>query len=79
MQEVTGMNLTMEQFGLDALSPEDRLLLAEQLWDSVSNQVTLTDAQRSELARRVAAADEDPNDGIAWDVIRAEARARWQK
>jgi putative addiction module component (TIGR02574 family) len=75
------MNPTLEQFGLDKLSPEDRLALAVQLWDSVvaESEPMLTDAQRVELEQRVADADTNPDDGVDWDTIRAEARARWQK
>jgi putative addiction module component (TIGR02574 family) len=39
----------------------------------------LSAAQRAELERRVAAADANPADGIPWEVVRAEARARWQR
>ena len=75
------MHLTLEQFGLDKLSADDRLALAEQLWDSVvsENEPALSDAQRTELERRVADADANPDEGVEWETIRAEAKARWQK
>ena len=73
---------TLDELGLNHLSVEDRLSLAEILRDSVAadlqNQDT-TPAQAAELARRVALDEADPSRGIPWEVVRAEARARWGK
>jgi putative addiction module component (TIGR02574 family) len=72
----------MKDFGIDQLGVEDRLALAEEIWDSVAAEVEaapLTEAQRSELERRIAAADANPGAGIPWEAIRAEARARWER
>jgi putative addiction module component (TIGR02574 family) len=76
------MSPTLAELGIDRLSIEDRLALAQQLWDSVAaelEQLPLTEAQRVELQRRVAAADANPAAGIPWEAIRAESRARWQR
>jgi putative addiction module component (TIGR02574 family) len=76
------MATTLQDLGIDRMSIEDRLSLAQQLWDSIVADLErqpLTPAQRAELERRVAAADADPGAGIPWEVIRAEARARWQR
>ena len=76
------MGRTLHELGLDGLSIEDRLALAELLWDDVAAEVErqpLTEAQRAELERRVADADAHPGEGIPWEVVLAEARARWQK
>ncbi|HJT77022.1 MAG TPA: addiction module protein [Gemmataceae bacterium] len=76
------MAATLQELGLDRLSIEERLALAQQLWDSVAADLErqpLTPAQVAELERRVAAADAHPEDGIPWETIRAEARARWQR
>ena len=73
------MSPTLQELGVDRLSVEDRLALAQQLWDSVAADLErepLTAAQRAELERRVAAADANPSEGTPWEVIRAEARAR---
>jgi putative addiction module component (TIGR02574 family) len=74
--------LTLEQFGLDALPPEDRLTLAGALWDSVYDaldQSPLPPDVRAELERRLALADADPGRGTPWEQVRAAARARWAK
>jgi putative addiction module component (TIGR02574 family) len=73
------MTPTLEQFGIHQLSVDDRIALAQQLWDSIESDLErqpLTDAQRAELERRMAAADAHPERGIPWEVIRAEANAR---
>lgn len=76
------MSPTMQELGIDRLSVEDRLSLAQQLWDSVAADLErqpLNAAQRAELERRVAAADANPGEGTPWEVIRAEARARHRR
>jgi putative addiction module component (TIGR02574 family) len=73
---------TLQELGADRWSIEERLALAQQLWDSVAadlEQQPLTESQRAELERRVALADANPQGGVAWEVVRAEARARWQR
>ncbi len=73
---------TIEQYGIDRLSTDDRLALAQQIRDSVAAELErqpLTDAQREELDRRIAAADANPNEGVPWEVIRAEAKLRSQR
>ena len=73
---------TLQQLGIDTLSPEDRFALAQALWDSVNeslDQQTISPEVRAELERRVALADADPSRGTPWEVVRAAARARWQK
>lgn len=71
---------TLEQFGLDALSLEDRLTLAQALWDSVYEALDrepISPELRAELERRAALADADPSRGKPWETVRAAARARW--
>jgi putative addiction module component (TIGR02574 family) len=55
------------------LSPDERIALASDLWDSVSaipDAVVLTDAQRAELRRRLQRHKEAPEEAIPWDEIR---------
>ena len=76
------MSPTLRELGIDRLSIEERLALAQQLWDSVATDLErqpLTAAQRVELERRVAAADANPAEGVPWEAVRAEARARGQR
>lgn len=72
------MSPTIRELGIDQLSIEDRLAVAQQLWDSVAADLErqpLTEAQRIELERRVAAADANPDEGVPWEVVRSETRS----
>jgi putative addiction module component (TIGR02574 family) len=52
------------------LSPEERLRLLEQLWDSLSDEdVPLTEAQRRELDRRLDDLEREGPRGIPWDEV----------
>lgn len=58
---------------------DERLQLVQDLWDSIAAEAAntpLTSAQQEELARRLADDDAHPEDGIPWETIKAEARAR---
>lgn len=55
----------------------ERISLVEDLWDSISavpEAVTLTDAQRDELDRRLAAYHQDPDAGAPWEEIKTRLR-----
>jgi putative addiction module component (TIGR02574 family) len=67
---------TLTELGIDELSTEDRLSIAEAIWESVAAETPLTPAQQTELERRIAAADADPERGTPWEDVRADARAR---
>jgi putative addiction module component (TIGR02574 family) len=70
---------TLQDLGIDRLSAEDRLALAEALWESVARemeQAPLTEAQRRELERRLADSLARPDAVTPWDVIKARALAR---
>ncbi len=73
------MAVNMTDYGLDQLSVEDRLSLAQQLWDSIADEVnrfSLTPAQQQEVERRLAAHRANPQAAIPWEQVEAEARAR---
>jgi putative addiction module component (TIGR02574 family) len=57
------------------LAPEERIRLIELLWESFADDpssLPVTDAQRAELRRRVAAHDADPDSARPWSEVRAE-------
>jgi putative addiction module component (TIGR02574 family) len=65
--------------GLDGLSPEERLTLIEELWESLSTdpeQVPVTDAQKADLAKRLAAFRADPKAGSSWEEVKARLQGR---
>jgi len=64
------VNDTIEQ--LTALPIEDRLKIVEAVWDSIGedgSRIPLTEAQRAELERRVAAHDAAPSDALTWSQV----------
>jgi putative addiction module component (TIGR02574 family) len=59
---------------IQSLSTSERILLAEQLWDSVhdnSDEIKLTPEQIELLEARLAAYEEDGNPGDSWENVRA--------
>jgi putative addiction module component (TIGR02574 family) len=76
------MSALMKSLGLDRLTPDERVLLAHELWDSVEQGGPgsyLTDAKRAELAARLAHLEAHPDDVVPWDRVEAAALARFEK
>jgi putative addiction module component (TIGR02574 family) len=70
---------SLQELGIDRLSTEDRLGLAEAIWESVAleiEQTSLSPQQREELARRLAESLARPNAVTPWEEIKARALAR---
>lgn len=71
----------MSRRGLDiaSLTPEERLSLLEELWDSLAaapEAVPLTEAQRAELDRRLDDLDREGPVGISWEEVLNRIRSR---
>ena len=74
------MTPTLESLGIRTLPIEDRLRIANELWDSVENDSPkreLSDALKAELDRRIADDDANPDDAIPFDVFDAEMRRQF--
>jgi putative addiction module component (TIGR02574 family) len=55
------------------LSIPERVHLVEQIWDSIvedEEEFELTDSQRSELDRRIAAHEASPGRGKPWEEVK---------
>lgn len=67
------MDLTLQQFGIDRLDPQQRMELIGLIWDSLPNDVPYAppDWHLRELERRIAAADADPGAAEPWEAVRA--------
>ena len=66
-------------FDFTGLTPEERLELVEQIWDSLaerSEAVPLTTGQKAELDRRLEEMARDGGDGIPWDEVLRQIRRR---
>jgi putative addiction module component (TIGR02574 family) len=62
------------------LSVDERIHLIGLIWDGIaadSELPPLTDAQRTEIERRIAAHERDPSSAIPADVAFAELRERF--
>jgi putative addiction module component (TIGR02574 family) len=60
------------------LSPEERIELVQDLWDSIGPEELppLTTEQMEELDRRVAEHQRDPNTAITWEEVKARLQSR---
>ena len=61
------------------MSPEERLRLIEELWDSLNEKpgtVPLTNAQREELDRRLDDLERSGPEGIPWDQVLQQIRSQ---
>jgi len=69
----------MKELGIDRLSPERRVALAMEIWESLGDvgpPVRLTGEQRAELARRDAELDANPGLAMSWEQIRASLETK---
>jgi putative addiction module component (TIGR02574 family) len=69
----------MNTIDIAHLSPEQRLQLLEQIWDSLATtpeSVPVTSAQREELERRLDELDRVGPVGIPWDDVLRKVRGQ---
>lgn len=67
----------MNALDIAKLSPEERLELLEQLWDSLSpDAIPMTEAQQEELDRRLDELDREGPIGIPWNEVLDRIRNR---
>ncbi len=73
------MSALMKALGIDKMSAAERLRLLEEIWDSLTDRpedIPLTDAQRAELDRRIAAHEANPAAGSPWDEVKHRLQRR---
>jgi putative addiction module component (TIGR02574 family) len=61
-----------QDFPYHELSIEERMLLVEDIWDSIAAEreaAPLTEAQHAELKRRQAVYEANPQDAISWQQV----------
>jgi putative addiction module component (TIGR02574 family) len=69
----------MKDLGIDRLSPEQRIALALEIWDSLGDTPPrgwLIAKQHAELARRDAELDANPGIALTWKQIRTGIEAQ---
>ncbi len=67
------MQMTLEQFGIQHLSPSERMELIGLIWDSIPERSATLPPEwhLRELERRILAADENPELGVPWESVRS--------
>ena len=74
------MSAMMDRLGIDRMTVAERIALAQEILDSVAADqppAPLSEAKRHELDRRIADADANPDDGIPWEDVEADALRRF--
>ena len=73
--------MSKHEMDIGSMTPEERLSLLEELWDSLApapEAVPLTEAQRAELDRRLDDLEREGPVGIPWDEVLSRIRSRGQ-
>ncbi len=68
---------TAKKIDIHDLSQSERILLAEQLWDSIvedQDSLEVTDAQMELLQQRLAAYRASPDEGSSWEEVKKEMK-----
>jgi putative addiction module component (TIGR02574 family) len=75
------MTVSLKILGIDRLGTEERLALIGELWDSLNVEaqaISVTEAQKAELQRRLAEHRQNPDDVVSWDDTKASLTKRLQ-
>jgi putative addiction module component (TIGR02574 family) len=73
------MTPTLNALGIDRMSVPDRIALVGAIWDSIAAEAAatpLTEAERQEIDRRLAAHRANPGAAVPWEQVEAAALAR---
>ncbi len=76
------MTISLKDLGIDKLNLDHRLVLAQEIWNTIpvdSADVPLTESQRTELDRRLADHEANPNDVVSWQDAQSAIRSRLNK
>ena len=64
-------SLIMKIKDLDKYTNAEKILLAEELWESVSKEkLELSDAMKQELDRRISLVEEDKTEFYTWEDVK---------
>jgi putative addiction module component (TIGR02574 family) len=76
------MPTPLQTLGIDRLTVAERIALVQEIWDSIAADVEgspLTESQKQEVDRRLAAHRANPQATIPWEQVEAEALARLRR
>jgi putative addiction module component (TIGR02574 family) len=71
------MDITATLNEIEALSIEERINLVQAIWDGIAEDracADLTDMQKQELDRRIADSDNNPENVMTWEEIKASIK-----
>jgi putative addiction module component (TIGR02574 family) len=66
------MQAIAKSLGVDQLSLAERILLVEEIWDSIAAEAEVLEilqSHKDELDRRLAAYQADPRAGLTWEEV----------
>ena len=69
----------LQSLGIEQLSVDEKIVLVNAIWDSIADEPhppLLSEAQRSELERRLEDAKRNPDDVMPWEEVRDAALKR---
>lgn len=73
------MQATAKSLGIDRLSLAERILLVEEIWDSIADEseaCEVLQSHKDELDRRLAAHHADPRAGSRWKDVKKRLKKR---
>ena len=71
------MHVTAKSLGIDRLSLAERIMLVEEIWDSIAAEaesLEIPQSHKDELDRRLAAYHADPHAGSNWEDVKNRLR-----
>ncbi len=71
------MHATAKSLGIDRLSLAERILLVEEIWDSIAAEaetLEIPQDHKDELDRRLAAYHADPHAGSSWKDVKTRLK-----
>jgi putative addiction module component (TIGR02574 family) len=77
--EITLMSTSSQLPDLTQLSIAERILVVQQIWDSIAAEQTplpMTPAQRAELDRRLETHRTSPGEGSPWEEVKARIQSK---
>lgn len=73
------MSATMKALRIDQLSVEERLVLVDEIWESIvadQPSMLLSESQQQDLQRRLATHDANSQAGSPWEEVKARLEAQ---
>ncbi len=72
-----GSMSAVKNINIQSLSQSERIMLVEELWDSVAedqDNLEVTDSQKKILEERLAAYQASPEEGTSWEEVKNEMK-----